>query len=572
MKFRNDKVALVILDGWGKGRIKKADAIAHAQTPFMDSLLAKYPNAELVTYGEAVGLPNGQMGNSEVGHLNIGAGRIVYQDLLKVNKAIEDKSLFENETLKASLVYALKNKCKVHLMGLVSDGGVHSQISHLKALVDYYNSNGVDRICIHAFTDGRDTDPNGAAGYLKDVSEYIADTNAEIATVIGRYYAMDRDKRWERVKLAYDLLLKGKGEKTDNILLAIEKNYAEGITDEFIKPIVHDTIDGVIETHDIVLCFNFRTDRCREITSVLTQKNNLDFDMHTLPLHYITMTEYDSNFNGVRVIFEDSKLKNTLGAVLEANEKTQLRCAETEKYPHVTFFFSGGEEKPYEGEERILVNSPKVATYDLQAEMSAPDLAQQTADFIEKNRPNFVCLNFANPDMVGHTGVFDAVVKAVETADETAKLVIETAQKNGYSTIIIADHGNADFVLNEDGSPNTAHTKNPVPVIFVDDNYNGNIKSGKLGDLAPTILNILGIDIPKEMNGNNLLSNETNKTVLLISDDINDLENAWALVSEKGFICSTVFSNETTDKNAYNFVFEGKEVADLEGILAKIEA
>ncbi|MCL4113971.1 UNVERIFIED_CONTAM: hypothetical protein GTU68_004974 [Idotea baltica] len=572
MAYRNDKVALIILDGWGKGRIKKADAIAHANTPFINSLYQNYPSAELVTYGEAVGLPNGQMGNSEVGHLNIGAGRIVYQDLLKINKAIADNTLCSKQVLLDSVTYAKANNCKIHLIGLVSDGGVHSHTNHLKSLIDFYDEQGLQNVFIHAFTDGRDTAPKGGFNYIKEVIDYTHNKTAEVATICGRYYAMDRDKRWERVKLAYDLLVNAKGYETNDLLNAIELSYNNDVTDEFIKPIVNTNFEAKIDANDVVLCFNFRTDRCREITTILTQQDFAELDIKTIPLHYITMTEYDSNFKNVKVIFEDDTLKNTLGEILEQNNKTQLRCAETEKYPHVTFFFSGGKEEQFNGEERILVSSPKVATYDLQAEMSAPELAQKTANYIETNKPDYVCLNFANPDMVGHTGVFEAVVKAVESTDKAAKLVVETARKNGYSIIIIADHGNADYLINKDGTPHTAHTKNPVPILFIDDKYKGNIKSGKLGDIAPTVLNILGINIPEEMDGNYLLTKTKPKKVLLVNDDINALETAWALVAKKGFNCSTAFTNKTYNEQNFDFIFIGDAVNNLQELTTTLSA
>lgn len=570
MNYQNDKLALIILDGWGKGRIKKADAIAHANTPFMDKIIDEYAVAELVTYGEAVGLPNGQMGNSEVGHLNIGAGRIVYQDLLKINRAIEDKSLFNNKVLLEGLAYAKSTNCKVHLMGLVSDGGVHSHITHLKALIDFYTENGINNLFIHAFTDGRDTAPNGGLNYLTEIETFLKNKPAEIASVIGRYYAMDRDNRWERIKLAYNLLVKGEGSKKDNILDAISESYEAGITDEFLKPIVNNKVNGVIEENDLVLCFNFRTDRCREITSVLTQKDFKEFDMQRIPLNYITMTEYDSSFENIKIIIEEKTLKNTLGEVLNKNNKSQLRCAETEKYPHVTFFFSGGIEAPFNSENRILVNSPKVATYDLQPQMSAPELASKTASFIEENKPDFICINFANPDMVGHTGDFEAVVKAVETTDNALKTVFEKAQEHKYAIIVIADHGNADYMINEDGSSHTAHTKNPVPLIFADINYNGYVRSGKLGDLAPTILKVMNIPVPEEMDGNCLLVDTPSKKVHLIHEDNEVLENVWALVSEKGYNCSTSFTDEQINSKDYDFVFKGNDLENPEQLLNKI--
>ena len=498
------KVALIILDGWGIGDGSKSDAIAKANTPFVTSLYKNYPHSTLRTSGEDVGLPDGQMGNSEVGHLNIGAGRIVYQDLVLINKAIREKTIDTNETLVKAFDYAKQNNKAVHLMGLVSEGGVHSSQTHLHYLCDMAKSKGLNNIFVHAFMDGRDTDPKSGLGYLKNLENHLKNSSGKIASVVGRYYAMDRDKRWERVKLAYDLLLKGEGQKTQNVLKAIEDSYADNITDEFIKPIVNTDASGnpiaVIKENDVVICFNFRTDRCREITHVLTQQNMPEQGMNTIPLYYVTMTNYDSTFKNIHLVYDKDNLANTLGEVLEKREKKQIRIAETEKYPHVTFFFSGGREKEFIGEKRIMISSPKVATYDLQPEMSASEVTDAIIPELKKGETDFVCLNFANIDMVGHTGVYSAITKAIETVDSCLKRVVETGLQSGYSFIIIADHGNADFAINEDGSPNTAHSTNPVPCILIDDNYK-KVRDGKLADIAPTILKLLNIDIPKEMTG-----------------------------------------------------------------------
>ena len=501
----NRKVLLMILDGWGLAVNKAVSAIDQAQTPYIQSLYKKYPHSKLEASGLAVGLPAGQMGNSEVGHMNIGAGRVVYQDLVRVNKAIEDRELATNTVLQGAFDYARNNRKAVHFIGLVSDGGVHSHIGHLKGLCSLASEAGLKDIFVHAFTDGRDTDPKGGRAYLADLKNHLDRTGGKIVSVIGRYYAMDRDKRWERVKLAYDLLVNGIGTPTTDVLTEVEKSYAEGVTDEFIKPVVVSGTDGkplaTIKPDDVVICFNFRTDRGREITQVLTQQDFPDHGMKKLPLHYITLTNYDDTFQNVEVIFDKDNLENTLGEVLAKAGKKQIRIAETEKYPHVTFFFSGGRETPFDGEQRILCPSPKVATYDLQPEMSARDIRDQIIPELEKKEADFICLNFANPDMVGHTGVFSAAVKACETVDQCNEAVTEAARKNGYTVIIIADHGNADIMINEDGTPNTAHTTNLVPCILVDDHYSGPWQNGKLGDLAPTILNLMGIAIPREMTG-----------------------------------------------------------------------
>ena len=504
------KVLLMILDGWGIAKNKAVSAIDNAKTPFINSLYPKYANSKLEASGLAVGLPAGQMGNSEVGHMNIGAGRVVYQDLVRVNKAIEEKELDTNAVLLEAFDYAKKNNKNVHYMGLLSDGGVHSHIVHLKGLITIASNNGIKNLFIHAFTDGRDTDPKGGYGYLKDVIDHLSKTTGTLASIIGRYYAMDRDKRWERVKLAYDVLVKGTGDRTASPLASVQKSYDNNVTDEFIKPIVVVDTDqqpvGVIKEGDVVLCFNFRTDRGREITEVLTQKNFPEHDMKKLPLYYVTLTNYDDSFQNVKTIFDKDNLDKTLGEVVSAENKKQIRIAETEKYPHVTFFFSGGREEPFPGESRILCPSPKVATYDLAPEMSANDIKDKIIPELDKKSADFICLNFANPDMVGHTGVFAAAVKACETVDSCAQKVTEAALRNGYSTIIIADHGNADMMINDDGTPNTAHTTNLVPCILVDDSYKGKLKDGKLGDLAPTILTLMGLTIPKQMTGEILVN------------------------------------------------------------------
>lgn len=505
----NKKVILMILDGWGIAQNKSVSAIDKANTPFIDSLYAKYKHSKLEASGLAVGLPEGQMGNSEVGHMNLGAGRIVYQDLVKINLAIEDGSIQENEILKATFRKAKQENKKIHFIGLVSDGGVHSHINHLKGLLEASSKAKLSNVFVHAFSDGRDTDPNGGKLYLNDLETTCKETGAKIASVTGRYYAMDRDNRWERVKLAYDAMVHGTGNKTTDLLGSIQKSYDDGITDEFIKPIICTEENGTpiakIEDGDIVLCFNFRTDRGREITQALTQKSFPEYDMKPLDITYVTMTKYDDTFKGVDVLFEKDNLKNTIGEVLEKNGKKQIRIAETEKYPHVTFFFSGGQEKEFNGEKRLLCLSPKVATYDLQPEMSAKDIQDKIIPELQQNWPDFVCLNFANPDMVGHTGVFEAAVKACETVDGCAEQVVKVALENDYTTIIIADHGNSDFMINEDGSPNTAHTTNLVPCILVDKSFDGILKDGKLGNIAPTILKLMGLQQPKEMTCESLI-------------------------------------------------------------------
>ncbi|MGV3545645.1 MAG: 2,3-bisphosphoglycerate-independent phosphoglycerate mutase [Pedobacter sp.] len=502
------KLVLLILDGWGYGKKDNSDAAYAANTPFFDSLLANYPNSKLEASGEAVGLPAGQMGNSEVGHMNLGAGRVVYQELGRINNSITEKYLNTNETLLKAFAYAKQNNKPVHLIGLVSDGGVHAHISHLKALCDIAKENDLKDVFIHAFLDGRDTDPNGGLAYIAALDEHLASSAGKIASLVGRYYAMDRDNRWERVKLAYDVMVNGIGEKFGSPELAIQHSYSQGITDEFVKPIVITDGQGnptaTIKGGDVVICFNYRTDRGREITQALCQKDFPEQGMCKLPLYYVTMTTYDESFENVNVIFTKDDLNNTLGEVLEANNKTQIRIAETEKYPHVTFFFSGGREKEFINEKRILVPSPKVATYDLQPEMSAAGITEAIVKELESKWPDFVCLNFANPDMVGHTGVFEAVVKAVETVDSCARKVVETGIANGYSFIILADHGNAEFMLNADGSVNTAHTTNLVPCILIDKDYKA-VADGKLGDIGPTVLKIMGLEAPAIMTGNCLV-------------------------------------------------------------------
>lgn len=508
----NKKVLLMILDGWGIAKNTKVSAIDQAQTPYINSLYKKYPHSKLEASGLAVGLPEGQMGNSEVGHMNIGAGRIVYQDLVRVNKAVEERELDKNAVLLEALNYAKQSGKAFHLIGLLSDGGVHSHIDHLKGLCTIAHNHELKNVFIHAFTDGRDTDPKGGLAYLTDLKDHLKKSTGRIASVTGRYYAMDRDKRWERVKLAYDAMVHGVGEKSKDILSAVVKSYDSGVTDEFIKPIIavdeNDNPLTTIQDGDVVLCFNFRTDRGREITIALTQQDFHEQNMSKLNLHYVTLTNYDDTFKGVNVIFDKDNLENTLGEIVSKAKRKQIRIAETEKYPHVTFFFSGGREEVFPGESRLMCPSPKVATYDLKPEMSAQDIRDKIIPELESKSADFICLNFANPDMVGHTGVFEAAVKACETVDQSNEAVTEVARKNGYAIIIIADHGNADMMVNEDGTPNTAHTTNLVPCILVDDSYQGKIKDGKLGDLAPTILTLMGIPIPKEMTGTVLIDKQ----------------------------------------------------------------
>ena len=504
----NKKVILMILDGWGKSPDPKVSAIDNANTPFIDSLYTKYPNAQLRTDGLNVGLPEGQMGNSEVGHMNLGAGRIVYQDLAKLNLAVANKTMSQEKPLMDALNYAKKNNKSVHFLGLVSDGGVHSHTSHLRGLIDVAQANGNQKMFVHAFTDGRDVDPKSGMNYISDLEHYLQNTPAKLASIIGRYYAMDRDKRWERVKLAYNLLVNGIGTKSTNAYQSVVASYAANVTDEFIQPIcMVDAMQEPIATikeDDVVIFFNFRTDRGRELTEVLSQRDLHEFNMHKLNLYFVTMTNYDETYQNVHVIYDKDNVTETLGEVLEKANKKQIRIAETEKYPHVTFFFSGGREEPFAGETRILKNSPKVATYDLQPEMSAFELKDALIPELNKGEVDFVCLNFANGDMVGHTGVMAAAIKACEAVDVCVKEVVEAALANNYTTIIIADHGNCETMINPDGSPNTAHTTNPVPIILVDKDLK-HIQNGVLGDIAPTILALMGIEKPAVMTCHSLV-------------------------------------------------------------------
>lgn len=500
------KAILIIMDGWGAGAPGERNAIYSANTPFIDGLERdeNVAKAKLDACGEEVGLPEGQMGNSEVGHMNIGAGRVVYQDLVRINKAIREKTIEQNKILLDAFNYAKQNNKKVHFIGLVSDGGVHSSTKHLMKLVDMTTNYGLSDTFIHVLTDGRDTDPQSGLGFVEELVNHLQTSTARIASICGRYYTMDRDKRWERVKKGYDLMVHGQGHKFSNPLTAIKTSYNREITDEFIEPSVIVDSDGnpltTIGKDDVVICFNFRTDRLREITTVLTQKDMPDFEMNTIPLHYITMTVYDETFTGIKVAFDKQNIENTMGEYLSHLGKKQLRIAETEKYPHVTFFFNGGKEKPFEGEDRIMVNSPKVATYDLQPEMSAPEVTEKIIAALNTEKYDFVCLNFANSDMVGHTGIYPAIIKAVETVDNCVGQVITTARNHGYSVFLTADHGNSDFAINEDGSPNTAHSLNKVPAYFIDDHYKS-LKNGRLSDIAPTLLKVMGLEIPNEMTG-----------------------------------------------------------------------
>ena len=504
----NKKVILLILDGWGVTQDPSVSAIFNAKTPFINSLYDLFPSSELRTDGEYVGLPEGQMGNSEVGHMNLGAGRIVYQNLAKINIAVREGKLAKETELIKAFNYAKENNKNVHLLGLISDGGIHSHINHAKGLLDAAHKNNVNNVYLHAFTDGRDCDPKSGKYFIKDIEEHMKNTTGELATITGRYYSMDRDNRWERVKLTYDALVEGIGEKSVNALDSINKSYQENITDEFIKPIImvdeNDKPKASIKKDDVVIFFNFRTDRGRQLTEVLSQNDNEEFNMHKIPLYFVTLTNYDKTFKDIKVVYNSDNIENTLGEVLERANKKQIRIAETEKYPHVTFFFSGGREKEFDGEKRLLCPSPKVATYDLKPEMSAYEIRDAIVPELEKGEVDFVCLNFANGDMVGHTGVFEAAVKACETVDHCSKEVINTGLKNGYTTLLIADHGNCETMMNPDGSPHTAHTTNPVPIVLIDKELKL-INNGVLGDIAPTILELMGIEQPKEMTRKSLL-------------------------------------------------------------------
>lgn len=503
------KALLMILDGWGIGHHDKADVIFNTPTPYLDYLNATYPHSQLMASGENVGLPDGQMGNSEVGHLNIGAGRVVYQDLVKINKACRDNSILNNPEIVSAFSYAKENGKSVHFMGLCSDGGVHSSLDHLYKLCEISEKYGIDNTFVHCFMDGRDTDPKSGKGFIEDLQAHCAKTKGKIASIIGRYYAMDRDKRWNRVKAAYDLLVSGIGKKASDMVKAVEESYAEGITDEFIKPIVNAGVDGRIKDGDVVIFFNFRNDRAKELTIVLTQQDMPEEGMHTIPgLQYYCMTPYDASFKGVHILFDKENVDNTLGEYLSKLGKKQLHIAETEKYAHVTFFFNGGREAPYDGEDRILIPSPKVATYDLKPEMSAYEVKDALVAEINKNVYDFIVVNYANGDMVGHTGVYEAIEKAVVAVDACVKDTVEAAKANDYEVILIADHGNADHAVNDDGTPNTAHSLNPVPFIYVTRNADAKVENGILADVAPSILHIMGLDQPAEMTGKNLISDK----------------------------------------------------------------
>ena len=500
------KALLMILDGWGLGDQKKDDVIFNTPTPYWDYLMNTYPHSQLQASGENVGLPDGQMGNSEVGHLNIGAGRVVYQDLVKINRACADNSILKNPEIVAAFSYAKENGKNVHFMGLTSNGGVHSSLVHLFKLCDIAKEYNIDNTFIHCFMDGRDTDPKSGKGFIEELSAHCEKSAGKIASIIGRYYAMDRDKRWERVKEAYDLLVKGEGKKAADMVQAMQESYDEGVTDEFIKPIVNANFDGTIKEGDVVIFFNYRNDRAKELTVVLTQQDMPEAGMRTIPgLQYYCMTPYDASFKGVHILFDKENVSNTLGDYLAAKGLNQLHIAETEKYAHVTFFFNGGRETPYDNEDRILVPSPKVATYDLKPEMSAYEVKDKLVAAINENKYDFIVVNFANGDMVGHTGIYEAIEKAVVAVDACVKDVIEAAKAQDYEAIIIADHGNADHALNEDGTPNTAHSLNPVPCVYVTENKAAKVEDGRLADVAPTILKIMGLEAPAEMNGNVLI-------------------------------------------------------------------
>ncbi len=500
------KALLMILDGWGIGDRQKDDVISMTPTPYWDSLMANYPHSQLQASGENVGLPDGQMGNSEVGHLNIGAGRIVYQDLVKINNAIKDGSIKENPQIKAAYEYARSHGKALHLMGLTSNGGVHSSLDHLYALCDIARDYGLDKVYLHCFMDGRDTDPRSGKGFIEEVQEHCSRSAGVIASIIGRFYAMDRDKRWERVKVAYDLLVKGEGKQATDMVKAMQESYDADVTDEFVKPINNATVDGTIKEGDVVIFFNYRNDRAKELTVALTQHDIPEQGMTTVPgLQYYCMTPYDSSFKGVYILFDKQDVANTLAEYLSNRGKKQLHIAETEKYAHVTFFFNGGREAPFEGEDRILVPSPKVATYDLKPEMSAFEVADKLTAAIAEEKYDFIVVNFANGDMVGHTGIYPAIEKAVVTIDECCRQVVEAAKAHGYGTIIIADHGNADHALNADGTPNTAHSLNPVPFVYVSDDRNAKVENGRLADVAPSLLHILGLPQPAEMTGHDLI-------------------------------------------------------------------
>ena len=509
IKVMQKKVILIILDGWGETQDPKVSALEQGKTPFFDSLIKNYPNASLRTDGLHVGLPKGQMGNSEVGHMNLGAGRIVYQDFVKINNAIEEESISKEKVLVDAFKYAKENNKNLHFLGLLSDGGVHSHIKHVKGLLKAANDYGLSKVFLHAFTDGRDVDPKSGKGFIADIVNYMNNTTGKLASVVGRYFAMDRDQRWARVKLAYDALVNGEGEYSTDAVESMQKSYDEGITDEFIKPIVmvdeNQIPVSTIQDNDVIVFFNFRTDRGRQLTRALSQEDFHEYNMHSMPLHYVTMTNYDNSYKNVSVIYPKENLTETLGEVLEKNNKRQIRIAETEKYPHVTFFFSGGRELEFNGEKRLLCPSPKVATYDLKPEMSAADIKDAIVPELKKQVADFICLNFANTDMVGHTGVMEAAIKAAEAVDSCLEEVVTAALENNYSSIIIADHGNSETMINPDGSPNTAHTTNPVPLILVEKNENENIKDGVLGDIAPTILDLLNIDQPKSMTRKSLI-------------------------------------------------------------------